>query len=89
MSILTWILLFTLFGGVLSALAAGLFLLVPIGARNRMLPHLISFATGALSGLTDNYIRVLIPELKQEAVGKEVTVKITESETPLTIGTIC
>lgn len=50
MSILTWILLFTLFGGVLSALAAGLFLLVPIGARNRMLPHLISFATGALSG---------------------------------------
>ena len=46
-------------------------------------------ATGALSGLTDNYIRVLIPELKQEAVGKEVTVKITESETPLTIGTIC
>lgn len=46
-------------------------------------------ATGALSGLTDNYIRVLIPELKQEAVGKELTVKIRESETPLTIGTIC
>lgn len=50
MSVLTWILLVTLLGGALSALAASLFLLASDRSREAMLPHLISFATGALLG---------------------------------------
>ena len=48
MPTLTWILLATLFGGLLSAALAGLFLLFPEARRARLLPHLISFATGAM-----------------------------------------
>lgn len=44
------ILLFTALGGVLSALIAGLFLLLPEVQRNAALPHSVSFATGALLG---------------------------------------
>ncbi len=50
MSPLGWIVLFCLLVGVLSVAAAGLFLLLPQRARTRLLPHLISFATGALLG---------------------------------------
>ncbi len=50
MAQLTWILLFCLMGGVVSAAAAGVFLLVPEPRRNRLLPHFVSFATGALLG---------------------------------------
>jgi len=50
MSPLLWIVLFCLLVGVLSVVAAGLFLLLPKPLRTRMLPHLISFATGALLG---------------------------------------
>ena len=42
--------LFTLLGGALSALAASLFLVAPESVRARVLPHLVSFATGALLG---------------------------------------
>ncbi len=49
-STLTWILLATAAGGILSATLAGLFLLVPAQKRASALPHLISFATGALLG---------------------------------------
>ena len=45
---LVWILLATFFGGVLSAALASLFLLLSEARRNRLLPHLISFATGAM-----------------------------------------
>lgn len=48
MHLLSWIVVFTAIGGVLSALAASLFLAVPDGVRARVLPHLVSFATGAL-----------------------------------------
>ena len=48
MHLLTWIVLFTAIGGVLSALAASAFLVVPERVRARVLPHLVSFATGAL-----------------------------------------
>ncbi|MGH8177756.1 MAG: ZIP family metal transporter [Steroidobacter sp.] len=48
MSLLLWILLFTVIGGALSALAASLFLVTPESLRVRVLPHLVSFATGAL-----------------------------------------
>jgi zinc and cadmium transporter len=45
---LTWIVLLTAIGGVLSALAASAFLVVSERVRARVLPHLVSFATGAL-----------------------------------------
>lgn len=48
MHLLSWIVLFTAIGGVLSALAASLFLAVSDRIRARVLPHLVSFATGAL-----------------------------------------
>lgn len=48
MAVLLLIIVFTAIGGVLSVLAAGLFLLLPDRHRNRVLPHGISFAIGAL-----------------------------------------
>lgn len=47
---LAWIVLFCLLVGVLSVVAAGLFLLLPQPMRTRLMPHMISFATGALLG---------------------------------------
>src|SRR5688572_23618724 len=48
MPLLSWIILFTALGGVVSAVAASLFLVAPETLRIRVLPHLVSFATGAL-----------------------------------------
>lgn len=48
MNLLILIIIFTAIGGILSVFAAGLFLLLPDGQRNRVLPHGISFAIGAL-----------------------------------------
>ncbi len=50
MELLTWIILFSLLGGVLSVLAASAFLLIPEPWRSRILPHSVSFAIGALLG---------------------------------------
>jgi zinc and cadmium transporter len=46
--ILVWILLATFLGGALSAALASVFLLLPEARRSWLLPHLISFATGAM-----------------------------------------
>ena len=48
MHLLLWIILFTLIGGLLSVIAASLFLLVPDRHYDRILPHGVSFALGAL-----------------------------------------
>ncbi len=48
MPVLVWIMLTTMVGGALSALAASSFLAAPERMRARILPHLVSFATGAL-----------------------------------------
>ncbi len=48
MNLLLLIIIFTAVGGVLSVLAAGVFLLLPDKQRNKVLPHGISFAIGAL-----------------------------------------
>ncbi|HKQ84323.1 MAG TPA: ZIP family metal transporter [Steroidobacteraceae bacterium] len=48
MSELLWIVVLTAAGGGLSALAASVFLLGSDKARARALPHMVSFATGAL-----------------------------------------
>lgn len=50
MSTLALIVSFTALGGALSAFVAGAFLLLPETNRQRLLPHLVSFATGALLG---------------------------------------
>ena len=48
MPLIVWIVLLTAAGGALSALAASTFLLASEPVRARVLPHLVSFATGAL-----------------------------------------
>jgi len=50
MSTLTWIIIATLTGGLLSALIASVVLLFDDATRHRLIPHFISFATGALLG---------------------------------------
>jgi len=50
MSLIAWILLFSFMSGVLSVLAASLFLTLQESLRKRVLPHLVSFATGSLLG---------------------------------------
>ena len=50
MTLLAWIIIFSLLGGVLSVLAASVYLLLPDTPRQRLLPHLVSFAIGALLG---------------------------------------
>lgn len=48
MSVLTWIILFTLLGGLLSIIAASAILMVPHHRHPDLLPHGVSFALGAL-----------------------------------------
>ena len=50
MPLIVWIILFCLLGGLLSVIAAALFLVLKESIRNHLLPHLVSFATGALLG---------------------------------------
>lgn len=64
MSILLWIIVFTLLGGVLSVIAAGSLLLVPDHHHPRLLPHGISFALGALLSVA---FLDLLPEALQAA----------------------
>jgi zinc and cadmium transporter len=61
---LPWIILCTLASGVLSVLAAGTFLALPARTRNGVLPHLVSFATGALLGAA---LLALIPHAVEAA----------------------
>ncbi len=49
-STLTYVVIFSLLGGVLSVVAAAAFLVLPGGWRDRLLPHFVSFAIGALLG---------------------------------------
>lgn len=50
MPLFAWVVVFSLIGGVLSVAAAANFLILPQWLRNKLLPALISFATGALLG---------------------------------------
>jgi len=50
MSLLLWIIIFSLLGGLLSVIAASSFLLLPDKLRVRLIPHFVSFAIGALLG---------------------------------------
>lgn len=64
MPLLAWIIIFTAIGGLLSAMAASLFLVAPATVRSRVLPHLVSFATGALLGAA---LLGLLPHAIEEA----------------------
>ena len=50
MSLLVWIIIFSLVGGLASVILASTFLLLHETHRSRLVPHLISFAIGALLG---------------------------------------
>ncbi len=63
---LIWILLFSLLAGVLSVFAAAIYLLLPAIARTRLLPHLVSFAIGALLGAA---FLALLPHSLADQVG--------------------
>ena len=64
MTVLAWILAFTTLGGIASAAVAGAVLLMPSRTRSRFLPHLVSFATGALLGAA---LLGLLPEALERA----------------------
>lgn len=64
MPLLVWIIVFTLMGGVLSVLAASVFLCLPEGNRAKILPHGVSFATGALLSAS---FAVLLPHAFEQA----------------------
>ena len=73
---LAWILLATFLGGALSAALASVFLLLPESRRTWLLPHLISFATGAmlaaaLVGLLPEAIESVGPQ-RIQAIGAAV-----------------
>jgi zinc and cadmium transporter len=65
--LLGWIIVFTALGGIASAAFAGLFLLLPEQTGLRMLPHFVSFATGALIGAA---LLGLLPEA-MEGIGPD------------------
>ena len=69
MSLLLWIIIFCLLGGLLSVLAAVLFLVLSESLRNHLLPHLVSFATGTLLGAA---FLGLLPHALESVAGADV-----------------
>ena len=65
-STLAPILLLTAACGALSALVAAVFMVLPPGRRNAVVPHLVSFATGALLGAA---LLALLPHALDAGVG--------------------
>ena len=66
MALIAWIILFCLVGGVLSVLAAAVFLVLSEPLRDHLLPHLVSFATGTLLGAA---LLGLLPHALEGVVG--------------------
>ena len=71
MSLLAWVIIFCLLGGLLSVLAAALFLVLSDSLRNHLLPHLVSFATGTLLGAA---FLGLLPHALQSVASTDVHV---------------
>lgn len=71
MTLLAWIVLFTLLGGLLSVLAASGFLLIPDSWRSRALPAMVSFAVGALLGAA---FLALLPHALETSAGGDLHV---------------
>jgi zinc and cadmium transporter len=57
--LLVWVMVFAAFGGIASAAFAVVFLWLPEAHSARLLPHMVSFATGALLGAA---LLALLPE---------------------------
>jgi zinc and cadmium transporter len=66
MTLLALIVLFSLIGGLLSVTAAAVYLLLPESTRERAMPHLVSFATGALLSAA---LVGLLPEAMNNKMG--------------------
>jgi zinc and cadmium transporter len=64
MPLLLWVILFAAFGGIASAAFAVVLLWLPEERSLRLLPHLVSFATGALLGAA---LLALLPEAIERA----------------------
>lgn len=75
MSLLFWIIVFSLVGGALSVLAAGLFLLLPTSQRERLLPHGVSFAIGSMLGAA--FLGLLPHALESESVSDVHSITLT------------
>jgi len=75
MSLLNWIIIFCLVGGVLSVLAAATFLLLTENVRKQLLPHMVSYAIGALLGAA--FLNVLPHALEHPAIGDAHDVTLT------------
>jgi zinc and cadmium transporter len=67
LGLLAWIIFFSAIGGIASAAFAGLFILLPEATGRRVLPHFVSYATGALLGAA---LLALLPEA-MEGVGPD------------------
>lgn len=67
--LLIWIIVFTLLGGVLSVIAAFSFLSLSEALRSKLLPHGVSFATGALLAVS---FGGLIPHAFEEAGAEQI-----------------
>jgi zinc and cadmium transporter len=67
LALLAWIIFFSAIGGIASAAFAGLFILLPEATGRRVLPHFVSYATGALLGAA---LLALLPEA-MEGVGPD------------------
>jgi zinc and cadmium transporter len=67
LALLAWIIFFSAVGGIASAAFAGLFVLLPEATGRRLLPHFVSYATGALLGAA---LLALLPEA-MEGVGPD------------------
>ena len=63
MHLFLWILIFSFIGGLLSVMAAGVYLLLPQTVRERSLGYLVSFATGMLLGA--GFLHLLPEALRQ------------------------
>jgi len=66
MELITWIIIFSLLGGLLSVIAASFFLILPGTVRGRAVPHFVSFAIGALLGAA---FLALLPHSMAENTG--------------------
>ena len=75
MSLLSWIILFCLIGGVLSVFAAATFLLLSESLRKKLLPHMVSYAIGALLGAA--FLALLPHALAHPSVGDLHDVTLT------------
>ena len=76
MELLLWIIGFSLIGGLLSVVVASSFLLLSSDARNVAVPHLVSFAIGALLGAS---FLGLIPHAMEHEYVEVSRVKSTDS----------